>query len=267
MWRTKIDIKSLKFRKACGIDDVPNEFLRHLPRRPLVHLTHLFNYCIRISQFTASWKEAKVITLPKPGRDNKFPQNLRPISLFSNADKSFEKVIPKIVQWHVEGINLLDASQFSFRALHSTTLQCMRLPDHANLNLNSNMSMAAVFLDIEIAFDVTSLACYKNDQNYNFKSKYWSSLALYCETGKFNVSVEGEMAALREIQAEVPQGSALAPTLDSLYINYAPQTPCAHLILFADDTCVYCTDYKGSYVPKKLQRGITRRSRGVSAGT
>jgi hypothetical protein len=31
-------ISSLKLRKACGIDGVPNESLRHLPRRHLVHL-------------------------------------------------------------------------------------------------------------------------------------------------------------------------------------------------------------------------------------
>jgi hypothetical protein len=44
-------INSLKLRKACGIDGIPNECLRHLPRRPLVHLTPLFNHCLRLSHF------------------------------------------------------------------------------------------------------------------------------------------------------------------------------------------------------------------------
>jgi hypothetical protein len=34
-------LNSLKLKKACGIDGIPDECLRHLPRRPLVHLTHL----------------------------------------------------------------------------------------------------------------------------------------------------------------------------------------------------------------------------------
>jgi hypothetical protein len=34
-------INSLKLRNACGIDGIPNDCLRHLPRRPLAHLTHL----------------------------------------------------------------------------------------------------------------------------------------------------------------------------------------------------------------------------------
>jgi hypothetical protein len=53
---------------------------RHFPRRPLVHLTHLFNHCLRLSHFPKSWKGAKFITLPKAGKDPKF-LNLRQISL------------------------------------------------------------------------------------------------------------------------------------------------------------------------------------------
>jgi hypothetical protein len=45
-------ISSLKLRKSCGIDGIPNEWLRRLPRRSLVHLTHLFNHCLRLSQFS-----------------------------------------------------------------------------------------------------------------------------------------------------------------------------------------------------------------------
>jgi hypothetical protein len=85
-----------------------------------------------------SWKEEKVITLPKPGKDQKFPQNLRPISLLSITGKLFEKVILQLVQKHIEERCLLNASQFGFRARHSTTLQCTRLTDHVTLNFNNN---------------------------------------------------------------------------------------------------------------------------------
>jgi hypothetical protein len=91
-------LNSLKLKKACGIDGIPNECLRHLSRRPLVHLTHLINHCIWLSHFPTSWKEAKVVALPKPGKDPKFPQNLRPISLFSSTGKVFEKVMLEIVK-------------------------------------------------------------------------------------------------------------------------------------------------------------------------
>jgi hypothetical protein len=48
----QIFVNSLKLRKAFGIDGIPNECLRQLTRRPLVHLTHLINHCLRPS---CSW--------------------------------------------------------------------------------------------------------------------------------------------------------------------------------------------------------------------
>jgi hypothetical protein len=96
-----------------------------------------------------------VVALPKPGKDPKFLQNLRPINLLPSEGKFFEKDILEIVKGHIGERNLLNASQFDFRARHSTTLQCMRLADHVTLHFNNNMSTAAVFLDIENAFETT----------------------------------------------------------------------------------------------------------------
>jgi hypothetical protein len=73
--------------------------------------------------------EAKVVALPKPGNDPKRPQNLRPISLLPSTGKLFEKIILQILQKHIGGRNLLNASQFGFHVRHSTTLQCMRLAE------------------------------------------------------------------------------------------------------------------------------------------
>jgi hypothetical protein len=147
-------VNSLKLRKACKIYGIPNKCLRQLPRRPFVHLTHLTDHCLHISHFPMPWKDAKIITLPKQGKDSKFSQNLQHISLLSTTDKLFEKVILKTVQRHIGKIDLLNAGQFGFCARHSMTLQCMRLTDHTTLNFN-DMSTAMVFLDIEIAFDTT----------------------------------------------------------------------------------------------------------------
>jgi hypothetical protein len=101
-------INSLKLKKSCGIDGIPNECLRHLPRQLLVHLTHLFNHCLRLCHFPKSWKEAKVITLPKPGKHPEFPQNLRQIGLLSTTGKLFEKAILNIIQKDIEERSLLN---------------------------------------------------------------------------------------------------------------------------------------------------------------
>jgi hypothetical protein len=110
-------VNSLKLRKACRIHGIPNECLSQLQRRLLVHLTHLINHSFRLSHFLAPWKDAKIIILPKPRKDSKFPQNLRLISLLSTMGKLFEKVILKIAKRDIGEKGLLNAR-------HSTTLQC-----------------------------------------------------------------------------------------------------------------------------------------------
>jgi hypothetical protein len=149
------EIRSLKLGNACGIDAIPNECLGHLPRRSLVHITHLLNHCLSLCHFPAPWKEARIIALPKPGKNPKFTENLRPIILLSITGKPFEKLILKTIHRHIAERNLLNASHFGFRASHSTTLQCIRLTDHVSLNCNNNISKAAVFVDSEKASDTT----------------------------------------------------------------------------------------------------------------
>jgi hypothetical protein len=250
-------LNTLKLKKACGIDCIPNECLRHLPKRPLVHLTHLINHCIRLSLFPRSWEEAKVIALPKPSKEPKFPQNLRPISPLSSAGKVFEKFILEIVNGHIGERNLLNASQFGFRARHSTTLQYMRLEDRVTLNFNNNMCTAAVFLDIEKAFDTTLQPGlpYKLSK-LQFSTSLIKLIRSFLSQRKFRVSVEDEMSTPRFMQMVVPQGSVLSPTLYNLYIIDTPQTPGVNLALFADDTCLYATDRKEGYVLRKIQHGL-----------
>jgi hypothetical protein len=83
------EVQSLKLGKARVFDGIPNECRQHLSRRPLVHLTHLFNHCLWFGHFLAPWKEANIITLLKPAKDPKFSQKLCPISLMSTTGKLF----------------------------------------------------------------------------------------------------------------------------------------------------------------------------------
>jgi hypothetical protein len=139
--------------------------------------------------------EAKVITLPKPGKDLKFPQNLRPFSLLFTAGKLFEKVILNIFQRHSEERGLLNASQFCFCVHHNMALQCMRLMDHVTLNVNNNMSTPVVFLDIEKAFDSTTWdldLLYKLSE-LKFSISLIKLISFFLSQRKIRVSVEGEI--------------------------------------------------------------------------
>jgi hypothetical protein len=59
------------------------------------------------------------------------------------------------------------------------------------------------------------------------------------------------MSAPREMQARVPQGSVLSPTLCNMYINDAPQTPGVYVALFVCDSYLYTAGQKDGFICQK----------------
>jgi hypothetical protein len=186
-----------------------------------------------------------VIILPKPGRNPKLAQNLRPISLLPTAGKLFEKVILRIIQRHTEENNIVNPCQFGFQACHSLMLHCTRLSEHVTLNFSNNMSMAAVFLDIKKVFDTTWHPgwLYKLSE-LHFSSSLIKLISSFLFNRKHRVWLRADYPPHPNIQTGVLQGSILSPTLYSLYINDIPQTQGVYLSLFADHICLYSTDCK-----------------------
>jgi hypothetical protein len=133
----------------------------------------------------------------------------------------------------------------------------MRLKDLKTMNFNNSMSTATVFLDIEKAFDTTwhPALLYKISK-LQFPVNLTKLINSYLTNRKFRVLVEGELSTPREVQAGVPQDSVLAPILYSLYIKHTTRTPGVHLALFEDDTSIYATEGRESYVLRKLQSGL-----------
>jgi hypothetical protein len=93
----------------------------------------------------------------------------------------------------------------------------MRLVDHVTLSFNNNMSTATVFLDIKKAFDTTwhPGLLYKLSE-LEFPTSLIKLISSFLSQRKFRVSVEGKMSTPMEMQARVPQGSVLSPTLYSV---------------------------------------------------
>jgi hypothetical protein len=133
----------------------------------------------------------------------------------------------------------------------------MRLAEQVTLKFYNNMSTAAVFLDIEKAFDTTwhPSSLYKLS-NLKFSANLIKLISSFLSQRKFRVPVEGEISTPRYMQAGVPQVYVLSPTLYNLCINDTPQSPGVNLALFADDICLYATDRKEGYVLRKIQRGL-----------
>lgn len=238
----KIIIK-LNGRKSPGDDGINNILIKHLPKRAIVLLTYIFNACLKIGYFPDSWKCAKVIPIPKPGKDLSSSKNYRPISLLSSISKIFEKIILSRLSAHMGTKSLILNEQFGFRHGHSTNHQLLRLSQHIKSGFAGGKSTGVITFDIEKAFD----SVWHNGLLHKmFSIKYplylIKLIRSYLKSRSFFVSINGTKSTTFSILAGVPQGSVLGPTLYNIFTSdlKVPIKEC-QTALFADDTAFYAT--------------------------
>ena len=64
-------------------------------------LIKLYDECLKYETSPTGWKRAKLILLPKPGRNPDSPSAFRPICLLNETDKLLEKIIANRVTRHL----------------------------------------------------------------------------------------------------------------------------------------------------------------------
>lgn len=143
----------MKSFKAPGLDKIQNILLKKLPHKAIVQITKILNGCIKISYFPSTFKIAKVVPIPKRGKDLKLPSSYRPISLLSCLGKLLEKVIHIRLNKFAITNDIIAKEQFGFRPQHSTTHQIKRVINHVQSNKIKRKSTGLILLDIEKAFD------------------------------------------------------------------------------------------------------------------
>ncbi|XP_072022738.1 uncharacterized protein [Amphiura filiformis] len=78
-------ITSLKNGKACGLDDVSVEQMKHFGPRTKEWLLQFFNECMRSHKIPKIWRRTRVIALLKPGKDPSEAKSFRPIFLLCHS--------------------------------------------------------------------------------------------------------------------------------------------------------------------------------------
>lgn len=254
----KTVLHSLPRNKAPGPDRIPNEVLSHLPQPQITFLTNIFNHILLFNHFPTSWKTAKIVTFPKPGKDHSIPSNYRPISLLNTLSKAFERIILSRLQSHISSENILREEQFGFRASHSTTHQLLRVAEKVTKNFNHKRYTGLVFLDLAQAFDrVWHTGLLFKLINLHFPASYIKLLSSYLFYRSFTVGYKSAESSRRPILAGVPQGSLIGPVLFNLYINDMPSTPNTELAVYADDTAVMAQSARPAQLCLYLQRALT----------
>ena len=254
-------INSLKPR-ANGPVSIPTKILKTVLAQISEILARIFNISLVTGSFFTALKTAKVIPVFKNKGSPHDVNNYRPISLLSNIDKIFEKLIKSRLVDFLDENKIIFKNQFGFRNKHSTTHALINLTEQIRSNIDKGLYTCGVFIDLQKAFDTVDheiLLAKLHHYGVRGLSNQW--FRSYLSNRQQYVYVSGCDSSKRPVNHGVPQGSVLGPLLFLIYINdlhYAIQNSKTNL--FADDTCLLLSDSNLQDLETKINSDLIKLS-------
>ena len=163
---------------------------------------------------------AKIILIFKAD-DNTNGNNYRPISLPSNFNRIFEKLVFSRMESLIEQNDILSPpSQYGFRKAHATQHAILDIVSTIQQNMDKRLFSCGVFIDLKKAFDTVDhkILLHKLD-HYGFHgviNKWFSS---YLEGQTQTTQISSYISKRKNTTCGVPQGSVLGPFLFLIYVN------------------------------------------------
>ena len=143
-------IRELQTNKA--FEGISPKVIQWLEEELAPILTKLFNKFLDTGKYPTCFKVARVTPLFKKG-DKQIDDNYRPISILSQLNKVFEKIIHNRLNSFLLENNLLSPQQYGFRKGHNTSHGITNLNEEIIRNLEKKRVCAALFIDLKSAFD------------------------------------------------------------------------------------------------------------------
>ena len=248
---------------APGHDTIPYEFIKNLSKHSKEKLLELYNEIWRQGNYPETWREAVIIPILKPGKDQKDPASYRPISLTCCLSKLFEKMVNYRLVWCLEEKQLLTNCQMGFRKNRSTTDNLLALEQHIQTSFCTWSHTVAVFFDLEKAYDLTwRHGINQTLHQWGFHGRLTKFIKSFLSHRLFTVKV-GNMSSQRFVlENGIPQGSTLSVTLFAVAINNIVNNidPQINYRLYVDDLCIFYSDKSTERMQMKLQQAIDQLS-------
>ena len=162
---------------------------------------------------------------------------LKTTALLVFFNKVFKKLLNNRTVDHLEYFGLLLDFQYGFRYSLSTADVVTAVSDRIVRAFNRSGATRAVTLDIPKAFD----RVWHAGLLHKFKSSVhiFSLISFFLSNRRLRVVLNGKSSQEYPVNAGVPQGSILGPTLFLLYINDLPDDVICDIAIYADDTTLY----------------------------
>lgn len=252
-------ITKLRPFKAAGPDGIQNILIKKLPPKAVKLIATIFNHCILKGYWPSAFKHAKVIPIPKSGKDTTKPENYRPISLLNVIGKILEKLFQSRISNFAEANNILNPTQFGFRSEHSSTHQVKRLTDFITGKKSMRKSTGLITLDIEKAFDAVwhDGLIYKLNK-FGFPFYIVKLVNSFIRSRSFAVHIHESKSSSRPIPAGLAQGSALSPILYAIYTSDIKIPKETETAFFADDTGLYTAAKSSNTIVRRLQKALDK---------
>ena len=234
-------LRQLNPSKATGPDRIPARVLKTCSAELAQPLSILFTQCFQTAIQPKTWKIANIVPIFKR-KSKSLPSNYRPVSLLCILSKVMETIINRTITNFLESNNVFSTRQFGFRHGHSAADLLTSL-HHQWLHTAGEKGAARILaIDIAGAFDRVSHpgVLHKSDV-YGLRGQLHQWLSSYLSERYLQVVICGQTSSRLPIQAGIPQGSILGPTLFLMYVNNCEDhVPAgADLASFADDTTLY----------------------------
>ena len=233
-------VMNLDLSKASGPDCIPVVVLKNCEPELSYILAELFNKCLKESCFPDCWKVSSVVPLFKNVGERSTAKNYRPVSLLSVVSKVFEKLVNNRIVDHLEKCGLFSDFQYGFRSCRSTADLLTVVSDRIARAFNKSVATRTVALDISKAFDrVWHAGLLHKLKSYGISCQIFSLISSFLSNRRLRVVLDGKSSQEYPVNAGVPQGSILGPTLFLLYINDLPDDVICDIAIYVDDTTLY----------------------------
>ena len=232
------EIRNICEKKAMGFDNIPPKIIKWAPELFASILQIIFNKCLSAGYYPQNMKIARVVPIHKEGDINDV-NNYRPISILTQFNWLFERIISKRLMNFFESNKIITTKQFGFLKKHSTEHAILDLKEYLLGSLNKRKISAVLFLDLQKAFDTVSHnILLQKLKHYGVRGLPHHLLSSYLSNRQQYTSINGVKSDLEYIRWGVPQGSVLGPLLFLLFINDLSNSTDMNSWFFADDTAL-----------------------------